>query len=430
MSIKPIALMALSLVCANRVYADDANEKTDSDLKTQIEVLKNRVEALEKKADDSDEATQNLAIEVSQQSNKTAANTFNPGIGVVLTGKYLYQDPGDHEFSMPGFILGDESGPGDSGFSAGESEVNLAANIDDKFYGSLTISFENGADVEEAFLQTMALPAGLKVKFGKFLSDIGYLNSHHAHTDDFASRPLVYQAFLGNAFSDSGVQLSWLAPTTLYWESGAELFRGDTFPGAGAGHNGQGISTVYSHVGGDINFSQSWRAGISLMNASVTDRSDPQGELFSGDSKLLIADFVWKWAPNGNTKITNAKIQAEYFKRSEDGTFTNASAVALPLTSHQDGWYLQGVYQFRPQWRIGLRYEQAAAEDLSSDFNSTGLDNLGQRSKQTSAMIDWSNSEFSRVRLQYSHDAASPDTANLWTLQYIAALGAHGAHAF
>ena len=25
---------------------------------------------------------------------------------------------------------------------------------------------------------------------------------------------------------------------------------------------------------------------------------------------------------------------------------------------HQSGWYVQGVYQFLPEWRAGLRYDQ------------------------------------------------------------------------
>jgi hypothetical protein len=45
-------------------------------------------------------------------------------------------------------------------------------------------------------------------------------------------------------------------------------------------------------------------------------------------------------------------------------------------------------------------------------------------------MFDWSNSEFSRIRLQYSQDKSSTDSADLWLLQYIAAFGAHGAHSF
>jgi hypothetical protein len=46
-------------------------------------------------------------------------------------------------------------------------------------------------------------------------------------------------------------------------------------------------------------------------------------------------------------------------------------------------------------------------------------------------MIDWSPSEFSRIRLQFARDYSRADaTDNQVFLQYIASLGAHGAHKF
>jgi hypothetical protein len=53
------------------------------------------------------------------------------------------------------------------------------------------------------------------------------------------------------------------------------------------------------------------------------------------------------------------------------------------------------------------------------------------RPKKHSAMIDWSPSEFSRVRVQLARDYSrreEPDTQLL--VQYIVSLGAHGAHSF
>jgi hypothetical protein len=46
-------------------------------------------------------------------------------------------------------------------------------------------------------------------------------------------------------------------------------------------------------------------------------------------------------------------------------------------------------------------------------------------------MVDWNNSEFSRLRLQYARDRSMPGvTDNQITFQYIMSLGAHGAHKF
>jgi len=46
-------------------------------------------------------------------------------------------------------------------------------------------------------------------------------------------------------------------------------------------------------------------------------------------------------------------------------------------------------------------------------------------------MVDWSGSEFSRIRLQLAQDKSRSDvTDNQAFLQYIMSLGAHGAHKF
>lgn len=438
MTMKHMLTAAIFACLALPAYAADENTKSlkqelmqlKKDYTNKIEDLEKRLEAAELDAEAASAATKELAIEVSQQASRTATNTYNPGVGVILNGKYLSQSTSRYEFSLPGFFLGEEPGPGEPGLSLGESELNFSANVDDKFYGSMTLAFGEETEVEEAFLQTIALPAGMQVKFGRFFSAVGYLNSHHSHTDDFVYRPLAQQAFLGNNFRDDGIQLNWLAPTDLYWESGIELYRGESFPSAGASHNGNGTVTIYSHIGGDIGNSQNWRSGLSWLKANVSERQSEEGELFSGDSNLLIADFIWKWAPDGNTKITNVTIQAEYFRRNEDGNFTDLNEISQAINSDQSGWYLQGVYQFKPQWRVGMRYEQVKADELPISFDDTILDNQNHTSKQTSVMLDWSNSEYSRLRLQYSRDETSALKANLWTLQYTAAFGAHGAHSF
>jgi hypothetical protein len=171
-----------------------------------------------------------------------ASNAFNPDISLILAGRYasLSRDP--ERYRLTGFIPGGEIGPGKRGFSLGESELVVSANIDPRFYGALTLALtpDDEAEVEEAFVQTTALPHGLLVKAGRFFSGIGYLNEQHAHTWDFVDQPLAYQAFLGNQFGDDGMQLRWVAPTETFLELGAELGRGRNFPGSDRDRNGAG----------------------------------------------------------------------------------------------------------------------------------------------------------------------------------------------
>jgi hypothetical protein len=66
----------------------------------------------------------------------------------------------------------------------------------------------------------------------------------------------------------------------------------------------------------------------------------PVTNAFSGNSDLLIADFVWKWAPDGNPRQRNFKFQTEYLWRRESGTLTyDTATLATPADydSRQSG---------------------------------------------------------------------------------------------
>jgi len=181
---------------------------------------------------------------------------MNPGIGLVMNGRYQSFSRPASEDAIPGFAIGPEATKREEGFSLGESELGISADIDDRFYGQFTASYVNDAgessvEVEEAFIQTLALPAGLGLKAGRFLPGIGYLNSFHTHADDFADRPLPYRAMLNDAYKDDGVELRWLAPTDLFLELGADLLAGDQYPAGGGAHDGVGAWAFFFHLGGD-----------------------------------------------------------------------------------------------------------------------------------------------------------------------------------
>lgn len=368
------------------------------------------------------------------QSSATSDKAFNPAISLILSGQFASYGNELDESEWAGFQLGGEAGEREPGFSLRESELNLQANVDDKFFGQSTIAFgSEGVEVEEAFLQTLALPDGLKVKAGKFFSGIGYLNRAHPHADEFVDNPLVYDAFLGGRYSDAGVQLSWLAPTATYLDAGVELMAGDEFPSAGRENDGKGAWTAFVNLGGDVGYSHSWLAGLSYLSTDVAERpsnGEGEGPVFTGSSDLWIADIVWKWAPNGNPREKNLKLQAEYFSRSEDGEFVDTIGAPGSYAGDQDGWYAQAIYQFAQQWRAGLRYDRLDSDNRIAGLTGTALDANGFAPKRASALLEYANSEFSSVRLQYSRDETAQESEGQVFLQYVMVMGAHGAHAF
>ena len=372
----------------------------------------------------------------------TRAASFNPDISLILSGSYARLSNDPDRYALPGFMLGAESGPGTRGLSLAESELVMSANVDDRFYGYFMASIapDNSVSVEEAAVETRGLAPGVTLRVGRFYSAIGYLNIQHPHVWDFADAPLAYRVFLATRYADDGVQLRWVAPVDLFVEFGVEWFRGKNYPAGGDANNGQGAASAFAHVGGDVGDSHAWRGGLSFMRAQALGRQsgsiDIAPDAFSGDSRVAIADFVWKWSPHGNATQTNLKFQAEVLWRNEDGRFTaDVNAIRGPAVSDayratQSGWYVQTVYQFAPQWRAGLRYDQLRTHDSAAGVNAVLFDTLGHTPRRASLMFDWSHSEFSRVRLQLSRDRSQPDADSQVFVQYIMSLGAHGAHSF
>src|SRR3569832_936989 len=326
---------------------------------------------------------------------------FNPAVSLILGGAYANLSQDTKKFRMQGFLpSGEEVGPGKRSLNLGESELTLASNIDPYFSGQMSVALapDNSVSVEEAFFQRQGLSNGLNLKAGRFLSAIGYLNSQHAHAWDFVDAPLAYQAYFGD----------------------------------------------------DIGDSASWRAGLSYLRTSAANRSYDDvaangaavTNAFTGNSDTWIADGIYKWSPNGNATQTNFKLQGEYFRRNDRGTLAFDTASQSPASGNysaaQSGWYLQGVYQFMPAWRVGLRYDKlySGNSDIAL-LNNGAIANadLGRLAaynpSRATLMIDYSPSEFSRFRLQLARDQSQPGvTDNQIYLQYIMSLGAHGAHTF
>src|SRR5467141_98014 len=414
-----------------------ATAQTQDELRT----LREQVRQLDKRVADAEQA----AIQAS--SRPASESAMNPAVSVILNGIYsnLSQDPSG--FKINGFVptLGDV-GPGVRGLSLGESELAIAANIDHHFRGTLiaSISPEDSIGVEEGYIQTLSLSYGFTVKAGRFFSAVGYQNQIHAHAWDFTDAPLANKVFLGNQLGEDGVQLKWVAPTSFYWDVGAEAGRGRQFPaGPAGGRNKNGVSSgnVFTHVGGDFGTGTAWQTGVSYLSTSPQDRTfdDPAGTTnsFTGQSRLWVLDGILKWAPNYNPTYTNFKLQGEYFRRRENGDLifdATGAAQTGGFTSTQSGFYLQGVYQFIPMWRVGYRYDRlnSGTSSFSAPLNAADFPVLAayNPTKHT-VMVDWSPSEFSRIRLQAASDKSRSDvTDHQVFLQYIVSLGAHGAHKF
>lgn len=233
---------------------------------------------------------------------------------------------------------------------------------------------------------------------------------------------------------------------------GAEAFPGRFFPASGSG-NRLGSASLFAHIGDDIGLNQSWQLGASYLYTKPNQRVAilPGLELeeghshdhehghqyhhdyeFSGHGNTIGLDAVWKWAPTGNAQNQHITLQGEIFRRHEQGRLLIAGETG-EATLHQYGAYVQGVYLFRPKWRVGLRYDRLGSHNHAENhdiLHETNLASHGHHPHQATAMIDYSPSEFSRIRLQHNRDYSSERLNRIVMLQFIVSLGAHGAHAY
>lgn len=387
-------------------------------------------------------------------------NAFNPKISVILDGQYSHYRNNVEDYELPGFFLGGEAGLADEGFSIGHTELLLSANVDHLFYGQLAIGLaehdgHTDVHVEEAYINTLSLNYGLALRAGRFYSAVGYLNQQHEHAWDFGDAPLVYRGIWGRQYVDDGLRLSWVAPTEQLIELGGELLAGSNFPAGDEQSDNQsdndniGAYVLFATVGNDIGTSHSWQAGVSYYYTDAHDRSSnahshghgdhvhTESVLLTGDIDILGLNLVYKWAPHGNYKDRHLKVQTEFFwQRDRNAEIAVITDDHAPQTStfkgDQQGFYIQGIYQFAPQWGAGIRYDYLNSDNRGSNRELLKEADLisSHNPQRWSAMVQWLPSEFSRIRLQYNRDHSYARADNQFFVQYTMSLGSHGAHTF
>ncbi|MEY2618422.1 MAG: hypothetical protein RL522_1424 [Pseudomonadota bacterium] len=323
-------------------------------------------------------------------------------------------------------------GSRDRGLGLGHSDLSASGPLGSLLEARITAVAHTReqrleTEFEEVWAQTRALPAGWQVRAGRFLSQIGYLNEQHPHTDDFVQRPLLHRAFLGNHWSDDGLRVNWTAPTATYLRLGMEAFRGRALVQEATGSTPTGAMTFSARSGGDIGRSQSWQAGLSFLHnrreAVVEDHDESHdhghGAVYSG-RRMWLADIAWKWAPEGNNRREQVRIAYEH------AVVTGINRYATSSDRHQAG-YLSAVWRFAPTWELGVRTDSLRARAPHEDSFED------KRLRERALMVAWKPTHQQTLRLQVTQQrdrAGFSDAARAVQIQYILNLGAHAAHSY
>ncbi|WP_018231742.1 TonB-dependent receptor [Thioalkalivibrio thiocyanodenitrificans] len=410
----------------------------------------------------------------------TSGSAFNPGISIIVD-MVQYHQSGSIE-DPAGFEGGHDHGHGhgddhglEEGFNLRETELTFTATVDPYFDALATLAFdEHGVEVEEAYATTRNLPAGLQVKVGKFLSDVGYINAQHPHDWAFVDRPLVNEFLFGDhGLQETGVQLTWMPATPFYSQFGIELLQGESdgiSPYVGAGRvehvtvlpdadgnpvrvrwrddnpfsdeSGPRLITGFAKFGPDLGYDHAAQFGLSYGYARAFQRDDLHSSLryesWEGSAWFAGLDAVYKYDAGRNYGHGDWVVQGEYFYREVDADFRemrfqNGSLEithAESATARQDGLYLQALYGFAPRWQAGLRAEALGLTNRNALVEDDFFADFGT-SYRYAGSVTFRPTEFSMFRAQLNRsDYYDQDPEWAFMLQFQMALGVHGAHKF
>lgn len=348
--------------------------------------------------------------------------------------------------------LGDHD-PIQRGFSLRNAEISLDGAVDPYFKGFANIvmklDHDNNTDIEleETYLQSIALPANLQLKAGQFFANFGRQNPQHPHQWAFVDDPLALaRAFGPDGLRNLGGQLSWLVPTPFYSELFLGVFNGQGTGASGFRDRGQADAAGIPRVHGRATLDRGLRGPGDLLfvprYATSFDLTDNQTLVLgasaafgpndtSPDARTQVygVDAYWKWKPaDAMQGFPFVSWQTEGLYSHFDAGADPTAPTPVPAQTLEDwGGYTQVLWGFRPRWVAGLRGEfvtdNSNALDASDPFR-------GDRTR-VSPNLTWYPSEFSKIRLQYNYDQGEHfGTAHSIWLQVEFLLGSHAAHKF
>lgn len=351
--------------------------------------------------------------------------------------------------------------PHQRGFTLQQVELSATAAVDPYFNAETHLIYfidaegESQFELEEVFLTTTALPAGLQVKAGQYFSEFGIINAQHPHQWDFIDQPVINSRLFGaDGMRGQGGRLSWLTPLPWFGELlfGVQNADGETmtsFLGTDE-EEAPGGHLVEEH---DVrSLADMAYTGRFLQGFDLTDETSAQlgfsgawGPNSAGSgtrTSIYGADFRLKWQPPQNdsgwpfvlwqSELMHRTYSTDLQAADPDGVPGSGDEFTVPGdTLLDDGYYSYLLWGFRRNWIAGFRYEQAR----TSGDGATPSDTDPFRDDRTrmSPIVMWQPTHFSRLRLQYNYDRADHlrhnDAHSVWLgVEFL--IGRHPAHKY
>jgi hypothetical protein len=338
----------------------------------------------------------------------TSPNVFNPTVTVFGNGLYRYDDRRVEE----------EGARLDNQFNVREVELDFRAAVDPFADGVLITAFESElpgefeAAVEEGYVNVKRLPLpvfddpplGLKLKVGRFRTEMGRLNRLHLHDLPQMTRPLVIEEFLGpEGFIGNGLSAQFFIPTPFDEDSALEMTAQALTGGGVAVAPGPARSPGFV---GNLRWFRAF-AGAHNLDLSFIfhyGRTDPQATL---NATTYGADLLYRWKPLRGGEFQSFLLggQVFYARRAfleevdadGDGQIDGSER----RDTHPLGYFAFTQYQFNRSTYLGARWDDTAT-----------VSDAAVRRRAITGYVTWYLSEFLRFRVGYEHRLSDIEEEN------------------
>jgi hypothetical protein len=332
---------------------------------------------------------------------RTAPST-NPNISVIGDMRGLYRSYGSHNFDA---VLN-------------EAEFSFESVIDpyaraDFFYsiGEDPLTGKFSSEIEEGYLTTLALPAHLQLKAGRFKEEVGRVNPVHAHALPFIDMPDAYVNFFGEeGLKGDGLSLSWLLPNQKFFqEFTVEATSVAESPSFEKSQKNNFLYLAHLKNFWDLNANSTLEFGLTGINGE-----NPTQNL----TTMGAVDITYKWKPIRLNTYKSVTFQNEFYYSHAmlDSSLVNAI-----------GFYsMLSVQVSKRNFLVG-RYDYSNAPFSNEFLQQSGSLTLG-----------WYATEFQKIELgtKYTTMNQALEENNyeknfvLGFLRWIFIIGSHGAHKY
>ncbi len=371
------------------------------------------------------------------------------------------------------------------GFTLQQAELSLTGAVDPYFKAEghviyfITPEGESEVELEEAFFQTLSLPAGFLIEGGHFFTEFGRINPQHPHSWDWLDQPVISSRLFGaDGMRNPGFRVGWLSPLPWFSELhfGMQNAEGETM----ASFNGEGLAHGHGEEETEEEAFTDGIAGRQIVDRDVRTWEDfvylarfvngfdvtdtvsmslgasalfgPNNTGTDGWTHIYGGDLVVKWRPESTqqrwpfviwqTELMWRDFHADSFEFTDEGDPDDPADdedVRLASDVIQDyGLYSQLLWGFIQRWAVGFRYEFARGSSGASLDGGAEIDReedpFRDDRHRLAPLLVFHATEFSRLRLQYNCDCADhlgggDDAHSVWFGVEVL-YGAHPAHGY